>query len=390
MFIHNLKYSLKTLFKSKMLLFWTFAFPILMGLFFHLAFSDIEKNEMLDIIDIAIINNEEFNQNLIYKEAFNSLSSDENKMFNITYTSLEESKKLLEEEKISGYISFNDDKPTITVNNSGINETIIRNVVDEINSNKEMITNLINIEVENAYKNGSMIYIDDITKNVTNLVMTKTVKLNNISNKNLSYTMIEYYTLIAMACLYGGLISMLITNYKLPNMNSVGKRTSISPIHKGSLLVSSLLASLFVQLIGILLLFIFTIFIIKVDYGNNLLFVMLLASAGSLAGLSLGVAISTLFKTNENAKIGILIAIVMFFCLLSGMMGITLKYVIDKNVPILNMINPASMITDGLYALYYYGKTNRYVFDLISLLIFSIVMIILSYRDLRRKKYDSI
>lgn len=390
MFIHNLKYSLKTLFKSKMLLFWTFAFPILMGLFFHLAFSDIEKNEMLDIIDIAIINNEEFNQNLIYKEAFNSLSSDENKMFNITYTSLEESKKLLEEEKISGYISFNDDKPTITVNNSGINETIIRNVVDEINSNKEMITNLINIEVENAYKNGSMIDIDDITKNVTNLVMTKTVKLNNISNKNLSYTMIEYYTLIAMACLYGGLISMFITNYKLPNMNSVGKRTSISPIHKGSLLVSSLLASLFVQLIGILLLFIFTIFIIKVDYGNNLLFVMLLASAGSLAGLSLGVAISTLFKTNENAKIGILIAIVMFFCLLSGMMGITLKYVIDKNVPILNMINPASMITDGLYALYYYGKTNRYVFDLISLLIFSIVMIILSYGDLRRKKYDSI
>lgn len=390
MFIHNLKYSLKTLFKSKMLLFWTFAFPILMGLFFNLAFSDIEKNEMLDIIDIAIINNEEFNQNLIYKEAFNSLSSDENKMFNITYTSLEESKKLLEEEKISGYISFNDDKPTITVNNSGINETIIRNVVDEINSNKEMITNLINIEVENAYKNGSMIDIDDITKNVTNLVMTKTVKLNNISNKNLSYTMIEYYTLIAMACLYGGLISMFITNYKLPNMNSVGKRTTISPIHKGSLLVSSLLASLFVQLIGILLLFIFTIFIIKVDYGNNLLFVMLLASAGSLAGLSLGVAISTLFKTNENAKIGILIAIVMFFCLLSGMMGITLKYVIDKNVPILNMINPASMITDGLYALYYYGKTNRYVFDLISLLIFSIVMIILSYRDLRRKKYDSI
>lgn len=390
MFIHNLKYSLKTLFKSKMLLFWTFAFPILMGLFFNLAFSDIEKNEMLDIIDIAIIDNENFNQNIIYKEAFNSLSSDENKMFNINYTTLEESKKLLKEEKISGYILFNDDKTTITVNNSGINETIIKNVVDEINSNKEMITNLVNIEVEKAYQNGITPNTDDITKEVTNLVMTNTAQLNNISNKNLSYTMIEYYTLIAMACLYGGLISMFITNYKLPNMNSVGKRTSISPIHKGSLLVSSLLASFLIQLIGILLLFIFTLFVIKVDYGNNLLLVILLACMGSLAGLSLGVAISTLFKTNENAKIGILIAIVMFFCLLSGMMGITLKYVIDTNLPILNMINPASMITDGLYALYYYGKTDRYIIDLISLLIFSIVMIILSYRDLRRKKYDSI
>ena len=390
MFIHNLKYSLKTLFKSKMLLFWTFAFPILMGLFFNLAFSDIEKKEMLDTIDIAIIDNEDFDQNIIYKEAFNSLSSDENKMFNINYTTLEESKKLLEEEKISGYILFNGDKTTITVNNSGINETIIRNVVDEINSNKEMITNLINIEIEKAYQNGSIPNTNDITKEVTNLVMTNTAQLNDISNKNLSYTMIEYYTLIAMACLYGGLVSMFITNYKLPNMNSVGKRTSISSIHKGSLLVSSLLASLLIQLIGILLLFIFTLFVIKVDYGSNLLLVILLACAGSLAGLSLGVAISTLFKTNENAKIGILIAVVMSFCLLSGMMGITLKYVIDKNVPILNMINPASMITDGLYALYYYGKTDRYIFDLISLLIFSLIMIILSYRGLRRKKYDSI
>ena len=50
------------------------------------------------------------------------------------------------------------------------------------------------------------------------------VKLNNISNKNLSYTMIEYYTLIAMAALYGGIISMFTTNFKLANMNAVGKK----------------------------------------------------------------------------------------------------------------------------------------------------------------------
>ena len=72
------------------------------------------------------------------------------------------------------------------------------------------------------------------------------------------------------------------------------------------------------------------------------------------------------------------------------MMGITMKYIIDKNVPIVNKLNPASMITDGFYSLYYYDTQNRYWFDIISLLIFSAVMIFLSLISLRRQKYDSI
>ena len=35
-------------------LYYKFAFPILLGIFFHMAFSDIEKNETLDIISIAV------------------------------------------------------------------------------------------------------------------------------------------------------------------------------------------------------------------------------------------------------------------------------------------------------------------------------------------------
>ena len=58
MFIHNFKYSLKTLFRNKMLIFWTFAFPIILGTLFHLAFSNISKTETFDAIDIAIVKND--------------------------------------------------------------------------------------------------------------------------------------------------------------------------------------------------------------------------------------------------------------------------------------------------------------------------------------------
>lgn len=95
-------------------------------------------------------------------------------------------------------------------------------------------------------------------------------------------------------------------------MSSAGKRTSISPAHKRTLLLGSFLASYLVQLLGIIILYLYTIFVIKVDYGNNIFLVFLLLMTGSFAGLSLGIAIATVLKSNENAKMGILISLTMF------------------------------------------------------------------------------
>ena len=87
---------------------------------------------------------------------------------------------------------------------------------------------------------------------------------------------------------------------------------------------------------------------------------------------------------------GIILTISMTCVFFAGMMGVTMKYIIDKNIPILNKINPANMITDGLYSLYYYDTFNRYFFDIMSLSLLSLFLVILSYNSLRRQQYDSI
>ena len=389
MFLHNLKYSLKTLFRSKALIFWTFAFPIILGTFFKMAFSDIENSEKLDIIDIAIVDNDNFNNDIVFKNTFKELSdkNSENYMFNVRYTTLDECKKLLEEEKVSAYILFNNNDINVSVNKSGINETVTKYVIDEVQSKKVILTNIITKELES---NNYMVNYEEIVSLANNIMNNSKAKFKDISRSNLSYTMIEFYTLIAMSCLYGSMLSMYIINYILPNMNSVGKRISVSGIKKLSLLISSLISSYIVQIVGIFILFIYTIFVLKVDYGSNIDKVILLMLTGSFAGLSLGVLVSSLIKTNENAKTGILVGITMLMCFMSGMMGITMKYIIDKNVRVLNLINPASMITDGFYSLYYYDTFNRYYFNVISLLIFSVIMLLISYSSLRRQRYDSI
>lgn len=391
MFFHNFKYTLKTLFKNKMLIFWTFAFPIILGTFFNLAFSDIENSEKLDIINIAIVQNENFENNEIWRETFKALSDEanEDRLFATSYVKEEEAKNLLNNHEITGYIII-EDTPKVVVATSGINETVLKYVTEEIIQTTEIIENLTTTEVQKELTNGNPIDYEVLYENVLERVNQEVSSIEDVSSNHLSYTMIEFYTLIAMTCLYGGILGMTAINQCLANMSHKGKRVAVSPTSKGKLIVSSVLASYITQLIGIALLFVYTIFVLHVDYGNHLLLTILLALTGCLAGLSLGIVISTLCKANENIKIGIIISITMLGCFLSGMMGITMKYIIDKNIPILNKINPASMITDGFYSLYYYETLDRYYFNIISLLIFAFLMILLSVLSLRRQKYDSI
>lgn len=391
--MHNFKYTLKTLFKSKILIFWTFLFPLVLGTFFHLAFSDIEENETYKTADIAIVNNQSYQENEVLKEAFNHLSEEnDDKLFNIIYAKNEkEAAKLLENDEVIGYLYITE-KINIIVKESGIYQTIFKFATDEIVSMTKVYEDIVNKKI-NDYLNNNIEFeslYQKIYEEVTRLRNDNQNFTNDISRSNLSYTMIEYYTLIAMTCLYGGIIGMSAINKVLPNMSCTGKRMAVAPEKKISLIFSSALASFIVELIGLSILFIYTTLVLHVDYGNNLPLIILLSLAGTFVGLSLGIFVASIIKTNENNKTGILIALTMLGCYLSGMMGITMKYVVDVNAPILTKINPAAIITDGFYALYYYDSLDRYFINLISLIIIALILLLISSISLRRQKYDNI
>lgn len=393
MFIHNFKYSLKALLRNKMLIFWTFAFPIILGTLFKVAFSNIENSEKLDIINIAIVQNEEFENNEAFKTSFEKLSDENNedRLFNTQYTTKEEAKDLLNKGEIIGYMELKQDRPVLTFVTNGIDETVFKHVAEEIVQTSDIIKQLSQTQIQKQIASGNyIINYDEIYNKAIEMAKEDNVELKNISNSNLSYTMIEFYTLIAMTCLYGGMLSMVSINQILANMSNKGKRIAVSPTKKSIIILSSLLASYIVQLIGLAILLLYTLFVLGVDYGSNTGLIILLAIVGSFAGLALGTFVGTIFKASENTKTGILIALTMLGCYLSGMMGITMKYVVDKNVPIINKINPASMITDGFYSLYYYDRLDRYWFNIASLLIFALILIVISFFSLRRQKYDSI
>ena len=74
----------------------------------------------------------------------------------------------------------------------------------------------------------------------------------------------------------------------------------------------------------------------------------------------------------------------------SGMMIMDIKYWIQNNLPIFSYLNPVNLITDGLYALYYYDNLNRYTTNMICLFIIGLILLLGSLIIARRKQYDSI
>lgn len=388
MFFHNLKHTLITLAKNKTLLFWTYAFPIILGLLFNFAFSGISEDERLNIFDIAIVNNEEFNNNVQYKNTFESLGKEnENQLFNIKYTNEKKAKELLANDKITGYLLLKDSKPEVFFKKNGVYETILKSVVGEIENTSEMMNEIVPLELAKSEDSTQMNSI--INKTLDN-IKNQTANIVDKTKGNIDYITNEYYSLIAMACMYGAMIAIIAFNQSLANMSNKGKRIAVSPTKKSVIVLSSAVASFIASTIGIGLLFLFLIYVVQADFGNNIGLIILLSLAGILSGTSFGTCVASTFKTSEGNKFGIALSVSMAGSFFAGMMGVTLKYIIDTKVPFINMINPVNMITDGFYSLYYFDTLSRYYTDLISLCIFSFICIFISYMNLRRQKYDSI
>ncbi len=389
MFFHHFRYSLGILFRDRMLIFWTFAFPIILGTFFNLAFSNIENSEKLDIIDIAVVENEEFSDNTFWRETLAAMSEGDDAIFSTRYVDADEAARLLDERQIAGYLCLTEDGPRVTVVSDGIDQTVFKYAVDQILQIQTVTEGALELEISHGTIPTEE-FVTQLYEDIATIIGEEDTGLTDSSPVHLSYTMIEFYTLIAMVCLYGGILGMVAVNFCLANMSSKGKRIAVSPTPRSKMVLGSMAASYVTQLVGVALLFAYTVFVLRVDYGDKFLLILLLALCGSLAGLTMGTAIAILLKGSEATKTGVVISVTMAGCFFSGMMGITMKYIIDTNLPWLNRLNPANMITDGLYALYYYDTPERYLTNLASLLVFAFLMIALSVFGLRRQRYDSI
>lgn len=373
--MHELKYQLKILLRDRVMVFWAFIFPLLLATMFNLAFSNLITSEGFEAINIAIV---ELQEDENFKTVIDSLSSEgENQLFRTQYVSLDKAQQLLEGGSISGYLIVSEEIE-ITVSDRGFSQTMIQAVVNNYYQFSSTMTNIAELN-PSAFLSG---VFDDMGLDRDNF--------NEVTNQNVDLTVIYFYSLIGMTCMYGGIWGLLVTTNIEANLSTQGTRVAVAPTRKIKVLISGLLAAFICQYASVLLLVGYLLYGIGISFGSQLGLILLLTAAGSYVGLALGSLIGNTLKGSLDTKINVNMAITMVLSFLSGMMVIEMKYWVQERFPLAAYINPVNLITDGLYALYYYTTNDRYFFNILCLLVIGIIMSAISLIMMRDKKYDSI
>ncbi len=384
MFLHNYLYRLKCIVRDKQVMFWTFIFPIILATLFNIAFSNISSAENFSNIKIGIVDNEEYRENTEFIKAIDAVtnsnkSAGKTNLFDMQYILKEDADKLIENSKIEGYIHF-DDGIKLVVNESGINQTIIKSFLDDYKQTYSTVATIIS-QNPTAIQNG---LLDNISNRSDYLKEVTTGKsdANNV--------VVYFYSLIAMSCLFGGFLGLKEVSALQANLSPQGARVSMAPTHKLKLFIASMFAATTVQLAVIFTLLVYLMLILKVSFGNQLGYIALTCIIGTITGVGFGTFISSLVKKSDGVKIAILVVLTNVMSMLSGMMYHKMKYTVSTKAPILAYINPANLISDSFYSLYYYDTYSQFYTNIALLCVFATGFILITYLILRRQKYDSL
>lgn len=378
MFLHNLKYEILQSLRVKDVLVWLIIFPIVLGTFFKIVFTDLwDKTEVFDTVPVAVV---ETSEDKIFHSVIDEIESSDSPLLKVTYTDKDKAMKLLEDKKITGIIFIENGEKSLTVaSESGTNETIVKSFLEQYMVQEKIITDT--VKNDPARLNEVISVLSDSSSYVENIPLTE-----GDPDPYTSY----FYNLIAMVGLFGSITGLHIAINNQANLSPIGARRNCSPTPKLVSMLAALIGSFIVQAICVIISVSYIAFVLKVDFGARLPLVYVSGIIGGITGVSMGFFVGSFGNMSEGIKVGISMAFSMICCFLSGLMVGNMKAILAEKAPWVNEINPAALISDSFYCLDVYSDYDRYIRKSVTLLIICAAFILTGSLLTRRKKYASV
>lgn len=370
-------FEIKRRLRNTTTLFWLFIFPIVLCTLFSLVLGKAYDAADLEKIHISVIKDDNFEKDNTFQTVLEELSTGEDAMFGIHYND-KDIETLLNEEKRIALLQIDDQGEIhVEIAQNGVQQTIVINFVNQYMKQKTMI--------EEFIKDGvSFETINELFKEDIDFVQSET---RNNANKSMAY--VEYFSALAMACLYSGFFGINSMCEIQANLSEVAKRVQCSCQSKLKMILQHIIINNILCMALNIVQFIIMVQILKIDFGESVGLVLLTTMLGSFVGNGLGFLVGGI-NTNSGHKTTILSLGVLVMSFFAGMMVPVIKYLVHLYVPVLEYINPAGLLTDAYLRLSMYGVTNEFMLDVFCLLFFGILLYILSYFIMRRQQYESL
>ena len=374
-----MKYRLYSMLRERTTMFWTFAFPLILCTLFYVTFGNVDQS--LSCIDTAAVVKSETESAQSFYTFLEAIEENEEDFISVEKMTEREAKKQLKDGDIVG-IYYIDEKPELRVASNDVEESILLGLMQSYESNYEVIQTVAQEKPENLQKVVERISSD--------AVATEYVKEASLGGKE-SDGMIQYFfSLIAMSCMFGCFLGFDAALRLQANISPLAARRCVGATNKLVLILSDFLLICILNFVNVLVLLGYMTGVLKIDLGTDIGRVLLVSFMGCIIGVSMGMLIGSVGKWAENTKIAIMLAISLGSSFLSGLMASGIKGLIEANCPIINRINPASLISDAFYCLSIYEDMERYTRNIVAMAVWSVVFLIGSFLMVRRVRYDNI
>ncbi len=362
--LNNMKINIR----NKELIGWCIIFPIVLGTLFYVGFGSIYDIQSTDPIPAAIVYELDDKANAsecrsMIESVFDNIKYDDGTaMVEYRETSLEEADQLLDEKEINGYY---------LVHGMADMELVIRS--------SNMKTSILSA-ILTGYKQNMDIMIKGFEKGLTQeqivsmMYVGDYVKEQNLGGDSHDPYVAYFYNLIAMCCLMCIQTSLHIFPNIRASRSNLGKRHELSPGSQRIAMLAAFFAATLVQICISQVTLFYLLCILKIDFGGNTGLIILTTVIGTFMASTIGLAIGSLrLKQSVLESIALMITVGGGF--LSGLMYGDIKWKLELNLPIINRINPASVLSDAFYHLNINHGGKGYTYSICYMLIVSAVFL---------------
>ena len=372
-------YRIKMMLRTRSAVFWAVLFPIFLGMVFYFMFGNLGNAEQFSEVPVGVILEKE-NDTFIKLLKETEMEEDLHMFEVYEYNSRKKAEEALQEKKIYGYVVVDGEELSMVGRKMDIYSSLIKTFLDQYKQNYSMIEDVAKNRPEQMEKLMKTLYSDE------------EISVDDISLKGQDkspYTQ-YFYALLAMACLIASMVGLENGLKIQADLSAVGARRNVAPTGKMKQVMTDFFASLFIYCIMMTGVLAILVFVYKQDFGNNIGFILLGTWTGSFVGLAAGNMMAVVFKGSETKKEGLSVAFFMVSSFLGGLQWGDITYILEKKCPVINRINPATLIVNAFKSLAVFGDYKQYAVNLITLLAIGVLLLTISILKLRRTKYASL
>lgn len=374
--LHFMKYQFLQTVRERMSMFWALFFPIILGTLFFISFGSGNMGQEMEPLPVGMVVRGGESAESGAFEAF--LKELDGEVIRLQEMEEEEGLSALESDEAEG-IFYVGEEPELVVAKSGLEQSILKTVLDIYRKNAEILRVVSERHPES---------LDTALENLEGWEsMTEEV---SVGGKTLDPNVSYFFALIAYSALSGIYLGIKGCCDSQGNLSPLGARKCITPVPRIKRLLCSFLVWFFIQFINTMVLTLYIRFVLGVDLGGDPASVILINLMGSMIGVSGGILIGSVGRMKFDMKLSLGVLFTLLPGFLAGLMFGDMKNIIEQHCPIINRINPAAVLADSYYCMAVYNDAERMSRNLLILAAMSALFVLAAFAVTRREAYDSI